>query len=103
MYKVSPWIRVQRYLLGLGLLAALVAIGLSLGLGEAADHRDGPIFGPPGTTSANGRPDVNDIYLFQSPANASNTVIVMDVSPFSGVLTPITFDQTVFFDLKVDN
>src|SRR6266404_4396335 len=80
----------KRLLAGLALLAALAALSVFMGLGEAADHRDGPIFGPPGTTSANGRADINDVYVFQSPANGANTVLILDVSPFPGVLTPTT-------------
>ncbi|HEV3078296.1 MAG TPA: DUF4331 family protein, partial [Gemmataceae bacterium] len=93
----------KRFLAGLALLAALAALSVFMGLGEAADHRDGPIFGPPGTTSANGRADINDVYVFQSPANGANTVLILDVSPFPGVLTPTTFEQGLFFDLKIDN
>src|SRR5439155_194155 len=32
-----------------------------------ADHRDGPINGPPGVTITSSRSDINDIFLFQSP------------------------------------
>jgi hypothetical protein len=72
----------------------------------AADHRDGPIFV---NTAATGRQDLNDIYIFRSPTdpanapNFGNTVIVATISPFPGVLTPTTFDQRMFFDIKVDN
>src|SRR5437899_1155212 len=93
----------KRLLAGAGLMVALAALSLFMALSEASDHRDGPIFGPPGTTSANGRADINDIYLFQSPVNSANTVMAMTVSPFAGVLTPTTFEQGLFFDLKVDN
>src|SRR5204862_3041 len=40
-----------------------------------ADHRDGPIFGPPGITITNSRHDINDMFLFRSPANAANSVL----------------------------
>ena len=42
-----------------------------------ADHRDGPLFGPPGVTVTASRRDVNDMYILQSPTNAANTVMVM--------------------------
>ncbi|HEV3445802.1 MAG TPA: DUF4331 family protein [Gemmataceae bacterium] len=93
----------KRLLAGLALLVSLAALSLFLGLGEAADHRDGPFFGPPGTTSANGRADINDVYAFQSPATPANTVLAVTISPFAGVLTPTTFDQGLFLDLHVDN
>ncbi|QEL14080.1 DUF4331 family protein [Limnoglobus roseus] len=78
-------------------LAAVPMVWLS-----AADHRDGPIFS---NTAANGRADLNDIYIFQAPGNANNTVMVFDVSPFpgGGGGTPATFDPTVTFDIKLDN
>jgi len=68
----------------------------------AADHRDGPIFSD---TVKNGRADVNDAYIFQSPSNAKNTVIVFTLSPFpgGGGGTPTTFDPTVTCDIQVDN
>jgi hypothetical protein len=87
-----------RWLAPAGVLA--LAVGLAGLPTEAADHRDGPIFP---NTQANGRPDINDIYVFQAPGNVNNTVMVFTVSPFPGVLTPTTFDQTVVFDIKVDN
>ena len=67
---------------------------------RAADHRDGPIFI---NTQANGRRDINDVYVFKSPATPTNTVLAMSLSPFAGAVTPVTFDETVFVDLKVDN
>ncbi len=63
----------------------------------AADHRD-----TPGLT-ANPTRDINDIYIFQSPTNAANTVMILTVNPFTGVLSPTTFDQRQFFDFKIDN
>ena len=89
-----PW-----KVLALAALLVGMATGFAL-LTQAADHRDGPIFV---NTAANGRQDLNDIYIFQSPTNAANTVMIMDVSPFPGNLTPATFDETCFFDFKIDN
>jgi hypothetical protein len=82
----------------IGLLAILA--GIAVLPGQAADHRDGPIFI---NTQANGRRDINDAYVFKSPATPTNTVIALTVSPFAGSVTPVTFDETAFFDLKVDN
>jgi hypothetical protein len=90
--------RPLRWLAPAGVLAA--AVVLAQFPTRAADHRDGPIFP---NTQANGRPDINDIYVFQAPGNANNTVMVFTASPFPGVLTPTTFDQTVTFDIKLDN
>lgn len=84
-----------------GVLALAVTAGL-VGLGgHAADHRDGTIFP---NTAVNGRRDINDMYIFVSPANPANTVLVFTVSPFAGAQggTPTTFDQSLFFDMKID-
>src|SRR5579884_2680988 len=91
--------RPSRALLGLGAFLLLLAGG-SLLLAPAADHRDGPIFA---NTPANGRPDLGDLFVFQSPAVPGNTVMIMTVSPAPGVETPATFDQTLVFDFKIDN
>lgn len=77
------------------LMAGFVAM-----LGQAADHRDGPIFI---NTQANGRRDINDVYVFKSPVTATNTVLAMTLSPFAGAVTPVTFDETAAYELKVDN
>jgi len=85
------------------LLGVLLALGFGL-MGNAADHRDGPIFP---NTPLNGRADLNDIYIFRSPAdvanvqNFGNTVIAATMSPFPGVLTPTSFDSRVTLDINV--
>jgi hypothetical protein len=83
--------------------AAALVILLASGvlISPAADHRDGPIFA--NTVAGVSDNDINDLYLFQSPVDAANTVMVMTWSPFTGALLPTTFDQRVFFDLRVDN
>ena len=68
-----------------------------------ADHRDGPINGPPGITITNSRSDINDIFLFQSPANPANTVLNMTVSPFSTATTPNVFATGILYDFRVAN
>ncbi len=74
------------------LLAALATSAL-------ADSRDGPTFVD---TAANGRQDVGELYVFRSPANANNTVFIATISPFAGVVTPAAFDETLFFDIRID-
>jgi uncharacterized protein DUF4331 len=74
------------------LLAALFAAG------ALADHRDGPIF-----ENIAGRLDIGDLYVFKSPANGGNTVLIMTVSPFAGGPggSPTTFQQDAIFDIKI--
>jgi hypothetical protein len=85
-----------------GVLAAAAVAAVPQFDTTAADHRDGPIFV---NTAQNGRADCNDIYIFQAPGNPANTVMIFNVSPFpgGGGGTPATFDQTVIFDIKLDN
>src|SRR5947209_769939 len=99
---MSTWRKRGYQLLGASLLPLACTVGFAL-LGTAADHRDGPIFGPPGITITNSRRDLNDIYAFQAPGNNSDTVLVMTLSPFSTATTPNTFDQSAAFELKIDN
>jgi hypothetical protein len=95
--------RLLRTLLPIGILgSALLALALGL-LAPAADHRDGPIFGPPGITITNSRRDINDVYIFQSPANPANTVMVITNSPFSTATTPAVFDQGITYDFNIIN
>lgn len=68
-----------------------------------ADHRDGPVFGPPGITVPNSRRDINDQFLFQSPTNSANAVLVMTVSPFSTATTPNTFLEGVGYEFRIAN
>jgi Domain of unknown function (DUF4331) len=85
-----------------GTVAALGIATISQDGTDAADHRDGPVFA---NTPANGRADINDMYIFQAPGNVNNTVMVLTVSPFTGGGggTPTTFDQTLTYDFKIDN
>src|SRR5262249_37616515 len=72
-----------------------------------AYHRDGTVFGPPGINQpgaqANSQVDVNDMFIFQAPDNKDNTVLSMDVSPFSSTGTPAQFVPGVLYDFRVVN
>ena len=77
-------------------MAASLAVTTGL---HAADHRDGPIFGP-GIQLP--QADLNDLFLFRSPANANNTVLVMTVNPFAGQTAPDTFDPALRYEIAID-
>jgi hypothetical protein len=79
------------------LSAGLVAL---LAAPAAADHRDGPILV---NTAVNGKFDIGEMYVFRSPTNANNTVLVMTVSPFPGNLTPAFFATDIRYEIKVDS
>jgi len=79
-----------------------------LGLGAAAvtpvtaaDHRDGPRIANNSATTGN--LDLNDLYVFQGPANRNNTVLILTCAPGAGVVSPNTFVPGGFYEFKVDN
>ena len=88
----------KRTLAGVVGVAGLVA-GLTAGaaIGTAADHLDGPL------VQLDGRTDLNDLYVFESPENPDNTVMVMTVNPLAGVLSPTTFDEDASYRFAIDN
>ena len=61
----------------------------------AADHLDAPL------VQLDGRTDINDFYMFQSPENSDNTVMVMTVNPAAGVLSGTTFDQEADYNFNL--
>jgi hypothetical protein len=77
-------------------LALLLAVSI-----DAADHRDGPRI-----TDLNNTPlaalDLNDLYIFRSPGNASDTVLIFTMSPFAGVLSPDQFNPRGRFEIRID-
>src|SRR3954469_16777303 len=78
---------------------AAAALAVLPAAAARADFRDGPVFAD---TAANGALDVGPLYVFRSPANANNTVLIMTVSPFAGNVTPGTFVRGAKYDIKVD-
>ena len=94
-------------LVPVGLLAAVLALAAVVATGlveeaDSADHLDAP-----GLTSprGDGRLDINDIYAFQSPTDASKTVFIMTVNPAAGVLSPTEFKPggDAGYELRIDN
>jgi len=77
-----------------------VIVALVLGIAAmpigAADHLDGPL------VMTDGQLDINDVYAFQSPAKASNSVLIMTTTPLAGVQNPATFSSTGAYEFKVD-
>src|SRR6266508_3505659 len=77
-------------------LALALAFGLVALPARAADHLDGPM------AKHDGRLDITDVYAFQSPTNPANTVLIMNVDPVAGVLSPTTFHPDASYDFKID-
>ena len=65
---------------------------------QAADHLDAP------SLDGNGHLDLNDLYAFQSPTNPDNTVLIMTVNPFAGVVSDTKFGEAdVEYEFMIDN
>src|SRR5215510_5062683 len=93
-FRRSCWLPIS------ALGSALLVLGIGL-LALAADHRDGPILV---NTATQGTHDINDIYVFRSPANPNNnTVFFLSFQPFPGNLTPRSVDPTQLYDIRIDS
>jgi len=80
----------------LGLIATALVVGPAAIRSRAADHLDGPM------AKHDGRLDITDVYAFQSPSNPANSVLIMNVDPVAGVLSPTTFHPDASYDFKID-
>ena len=85
----------------LALLAAGIAVVPLLMIGRvfSSDHADTPeIAADPGT-------DLTDVFMFPSPTNAANVVLVMTVNPLvpKGQGGSVSFDPNVLYQFKIDN
>ena len=85
------------------LVGGLVGMAVLGGVLFAADHIDAPAVTGPGSTSpAN---DITDIYAFQSPADNSKMVFVLNTQ---GLLSPAatasaSFPSNVMYEFNLDN
>ncbi|HQX97311.1 MAG TPA: DUF4331 family protein, partial [Chitinophagaceae bacterium] len=85
------------------LLGSLLGVVMVGGIIFAADHIDAPAVTGAGPSSLNN--DITDIYAFQSPADNSKMVFVMNTQ---GLLSPAasataTFPSNVMFEFNIDN
>lgn len=87
----------KRVLTGVAIAALGSAVTYSAATVGAADHLDAP------AVQADGRTDINDLYAFQSPKNAENTVLVMTVNPGAGVISGTTFDPKADYTFNIDD
>jgi Domain of unknown function (DUF4331) len=84
----------------LGSLLGVLVIG---GIIYAADHIDAPAVTGPGNTSPGN--DITDVYVFQSPADNSKMVFVLNTQ---GLMSPAvsataTFPSNVMYEINIDN
>lgn len=83
------------------LLSLTTCLAFTVGLSHAADHRDAP-----NLNVENGGPralDLNDVYLFRSPANPNNTVMMMTVNPLIAPGEIVFYSSSGSYELKIDN
>ena len=78
------------------ILVAVVALLYNANPTRSSDHQDS------NTVLARPGADITDTYLFPSPTNSNNVVIVMDVSPLipAGMGTATFFDPAVMYQFK---
>lgn len=89
----------------LGLLSAIVLSALAVGVSSAADHRDSPNLT---LTPFNANPelrslDLNDVYLFRSPSNANNTVMILTVNPLQVPGETTFFSSLGSYEFVINN
>ena len=63
----------------------------------ASDHLDAP------NVQTNGQADINDLYAFQNPNNADNSILVLTVNPGAGAISPTDFGSDVTYQFQIDN
>lgn len=85
------------------LIGGVAAIALLGGVLLAADHIDAPAVTGPGSTSPSN--DITDIYAFQSPADNSKMVFVLNTQ---GLMAPAAtasaqFGANVLYEFNIDN
>jgi len=84
-------------------LGGLLGVVLVGGIIFAADHIDAPAVTGPGSTSPGN--DITDVYAFQSPADNSKMVFVVNTQ---GLLSPsasatASFPSNVMYEINIDN
>ncbi len=93
--------RQPRSRFGTAWLSLIVVAMAAASTARAADHRDGPKIIRENPSL--GALDLNDLYMFQSPTNRKNTVMILTCSPGAGVVCPGVFMPGAFYDFNVVN
>lgn len=79
-----------------------VAISTEQPQALGADHRDAPAFTTGIAVGAPSPLDLNDIYVFQSPENSRNTVLILTVNPLTAPGNNFPFSSTGLYEFKID-
>jgi len=80
-------------------LTTLIAASCAATLAQASDFRDSAALAQ---ASLAGSLDLGDLYVFRSPTNEENTVLIMTMSEFANVISPITFDPEANYEFLID-
>jgi hypothetical protein len=84
----------------IGLLASVGALFVSLAVAalpsDAADHLDAD------QVKKDGRTDINDVYLYESPTDPSMAVLTVTVNPAAGMISGTTFSKDAWYQINVD-
>ncbi|MFM9966367.1 MAG: DUF4331 family protein [Planctomycetaceae bacterium] len=91
--------------INLSLLSAVMLTALVAGVSPAADHRDSPNLT---LTPFNSNPelralDLNDVYVFRSPSNPNNTVMMVTVNPLLAPGETAFFSSLGSYELVINN
>jgi hypothetical protein len=78
--------------------AVLLATLTTAPLTPASDQRDTSAL----ANFARGGVDISDLYVFRSPANANNTVLMMTLGSFVGTKTKAAFKPGVHYEFRID-
>lgn len=94
----------MRFARTLGAAAALLALVVGLVLGSHRPVRGATTLQSTPATIARPATDITDAYLFPSPNNPNNVVVVMNVHPLipAGGAAKAFFDQGVLYQMKFD-
>lgn len=77
--------------------AVLVTTGVDVTTSRAADHLDSP------SVTADGRTDINDMYIFPAKKKKKETAMIMTVAPLVGLLSPAAFNDAATYMFNIDN
>jgi len=80
-------------------LFILTVPAMLLTTARGSDHADTP------EIAANPGQDISDVFMFPSPSNAQNVVLVMNVHPLitGGAVNSTFLDPNVLYQFKIDN
>lgn len=86
----------MRKFLAAATVAAAGAVALAVLPIGASDHLDAPL------VKKDGRTDINDVYVFESPQNSDRVVLALTVNPGAGVISGKSFDSKATYSFDVD-